>query len=75
MFYRGLKVTVNSDDPAYFGGYVDDNFDVLTRAGHVTPGDVATLARNSIDASFAAADRKRQLNEELEDVLRSQGAE
>ena len=74
MLHRGLKVTINSDDPAYFGGYLDDNFRVLTQAGHVTPGDLATLARNSIEASFAAADRKRRLNEELDEMLREQGA-
>jgi adenosine deaminase len=72
MLHRGLRVTINSDDPAYFGGYLDDNFDALTRAGLVTPGDVATLARNSIDASFATADRKRELSEEVDDALRSQ---
>src|SRR6476659_10149492 len=52
MLERGLMVTVNSDDPAYFGGYVDDNFDALIEAGHLGPADLATLARNSIEASF-----------------------
>jgi adenosine deaminase len=66
MLERGLKVTVNSDDPAYFGGYVDDNFDALIGAGHVSPADLATLARNSIEASFADPSRKRQLMAELD---------
>jgi adenosine deaminase len=74
MLDRGLTVTINSDDPAYFGGYLDDNFDALTRAGHVTPDDLARLARNSIDASFASADRKRELTEELDTMVREQGA-
>jgi adenine deaminase len=74
MLHHGLKVTLNSDDPAYFGGYLDDNFDALTQAGLVTAGDVATLARNSIDASFASANRKRQLNDELDEMLRTQGS-
>jgi adenosine deaminase len=74
MLDRGLKVTINSDDPAYFGGYLDDSFDALTRAGHVTPDDLARLARNSIDASFASADRKRELTEELDSMVREQGA-
>lgn len=73
MLRHGLKVTVNSDDPAYFGGYLDDNFDALIRADRVTPDDVATLARNSIDASFASADRKRRLREELDEMLREGG--
>lgn len=69
MMERGLKVTVNSDDPAYFGGYIDDNFDALVETGHVAPVDLATLARNSIEASFADPYRKRNLMAELEAAL------
>jgi len=69
MLHRGLKVTVNSDDPAYFGGYVDDNIKALAQAGHLAPGDLATLARNSIEASFASPDRKRQLMGELDEAI------
>jgi adenine deaminase len=65
MLERGIKVTVNSDDPAYFGGYVDDNLDALTQAGHLTRADLVTLARNSIEASFADPGRKQQLLDEL----------
>ena len=65
MLERGIKVTVNSDDPAYFGGYVDDNLDALTQAGHLTRADLVTLARNSIEASFADPERKQQLLSEL----------
>ena len=64
-------VTVNSDDPAYFGGYVDDNFDAVIKAGHLGPADMATLARNSIEASFAESGRKRELVEELAASLAS----
>ena len=66
MLERGLKVTVSSDDPAYFGGYVDDNFDALVEAGLLSPDDLATLARNSIEASFADPRRKRELMGELD---------
>jgi adenosine deaminase len=69
MLECGLKVTVNSDDPAYFGGYVDDNFEALIEAGHVGPEDLAQLARNSIEASFAAPGRKQQLLEQLDTAL------
>ena len=72
MLERGLKVTVNSDDPAYFGGYVDDNFDAVTEAGLVGPAELATLARNSIEASFADPGRKRRLLGELEATLTDQ---
>lgn len=66
MLGQGIKVTVNSDDPAYFGGYIDDNLDALTQAGRLTPGDLVTLARNSIEASFADPGRKEELLHELE---------
>ena len=57
----GLCVTVNSDDPAYFGGYVNDNF-VQTFAAlpGLGPAHAYVLARNSFEASFApAADKQR----------------
>jgi adenosine deaminase len=49
---RGLKVTVNSDDPAYFGGYVADNYRAVQRALGLGRAEIATLARNSLEASF-----------------------
>ena len=48
MLARGLKVTVNSDDPAYFGGYVNENYAAL----ELTREELEQLARNSFDASF-----------------------
>ena len=61
MLEMGLIVTVNSDDPAYFGGYVDDNFTELGRALGLTEAERDTLARNSIKASFASDARKAEL--------------
>ena len=52
MLDAGLRVTVNSDDPAYFGGYVLDNYLAVTRALALSPADLKALARNSITASF-----------------------
>jgi len=46
-------VTINSDDPAYFGGYINDNFDATFAALELDVGHAITLARNSFDASFA----------------------
>jgi adenosine deaminase len=48
----GLCVTVNSDDPAYFGGYVLENYLAAQRALSLTKEDLAELAQNSIEASF-----------------------
>ena len=49
---RGIRVTVNSDDPAYFGGYIVDNYVAVQAALRLTRDDMVTLARNSILASF-----------------------
>jgi adenosine deaminase len=57
---RGLCVTVNSDDPAYFGGYVEENFLASQRSLGLTRADVVELARNSFAASFLPeADKAR----------------
>jgi adenosine deaminase len=52
MLRLGLRATVNSDDPAYFGGYVNDNFRALAATGQLGREDFVTLARNSFLGSF-----------------------
>lgn len=54
MLDLGLLATVNSDDPAYFGGYINENFRRVAEAVDLSPDDIETLARNSFTASFAA---------------------
>src|SRR6266851_4514783 len=61
LFHRGVRVTVNSDDPAYFGGYVADNYVAVAPALGLTTADKVQLARNSFLASFLEED-ERQLN-------------
>ncbi|MCX5788750.1 MAG: adenosine deaminase, partial [Elusimicrobia bacterium] len=68
LLARGVRVTVNSDDPAYFGGYVHDNFSAARRALGLAPPELAALARNSIEASFLPAADKRRLIAELDAV-------
>lgn len=48
----GVKVTVNSDDPAYFGGYVADNYEALAGQSDLTPAELAALARNSFEVAW-----------------------
>ncbi|MEB3289245.1 MAG: adenosine deaminase [Leptolyngbya sp.] len=55
----GLCVTVNSDDPAYFGGYMAENLAALTAALPLTDEDLITLAQNSFRASFLSEDQKQ----------------
>jgi len=66
MLAKGLNATINSDDPAYFGGYVNDNFTALTRLGVLSRDDCLTLARNSVTGSFASLARKTELLAEIE---------
>jgi adenosine deaminase len=62
LLERGLCVTVNSDDPAYFGGYVVDNYRAVTEGLGLSRDDITQLASNSIEASFLpAADKRRWL--------------
>ena len=71
MLDLGLRVTVNSDDPAYFGGYVDENFQAVQTGLGVTRDDVYRLAKNSIQASFLDAGEKQRLTNELDDYFAS----
>ena len=61
----GLCATVNSDDPAYFGGYIEENFRAVERALGLGAKKIAQLARNAIDASFLDARARRALHDEL----------
>ena len=68
MLDAGLKVMLNSDDPAYFGGYVGDNYRAVAGALELSAADVVTLARNSIDAAFLSDDQKQALLAEIDAV-------
>ncbi|WP_342024479.1 adenosine deaminase [Arthrobacter citreus] len=63
MLARGLNVSVNSDDPAYFGGYVDDNFRLLQATFDLSVDQLQELAVNSVEASFATPARRAELLE------------
>ena len=64
MLRQGLHVTLNSDDPAYFGGYVNDNYARLAEAVGLTRDQVTQIARNSFEGSFLPdADKARHLAE------------
>ncbi|MEC8373240.1 MAG: adenosine deaminase, partial [Pseudomonadota bacterium] len=55
----GLLVTVNSDDPTYFGGFLNDNYHALCEALPITDDDIKTLAKNSFTASFLPEEVKQ----------------
>ncbi|HEY2927628.1 adenosine deaminase [Piscinibacter sp.] len=66
----GLAVTVNSDDPAYFGGYINRNFvETFAALPQLTPRHAYQLARNSFDASFVADADKQRWTDALDAVF------
>lgn len=65
MIERGLVVTINSDDPAYFGGYIDENFDQITGVFDLDADTLALLSSNAVTASFLDAPRKDALLAEV----------
>ncbi len=66
MLEQGVKVTVNSDDPAYFGGYLTENFIALEKGLGMTREQAIELARNSFEYSFAKKERKEEMLFELD---------
>ena len=71
MLDFGLRVTLNSDDPAYFGGYVDENFYAAQEGLHLSRDDVYELTKNSFEASFLDAESKQWLLYELDGYFAS----
>ncbi len=66
MLAEGLKATVNSDDPAYFGGYIDTNFAAARSAMNLSDQQILTLSRNSFDACFSTQQERDRWKAELE---------
>ncbi len=66
LLEAGLCAMVNSDDPAYFGGYVNANFQAVFAATGMDASAAFQLAANSFEASFADASAKRRWNEQLQ---------
>ncbi len=62
LLRKGLCVTINSDDPAYFGGYMTDNFLAVSNAHAMSKTEIAQFTFNAIEASFISKDDKILLN-------------
>jgi adenosine deaminase len=69
MMDRGLMVTVNSDDPAYFGGYVNDNYTAVSAALALGRAEIAAIVRNGVTASLMPVAEKEDLRAEIDRVL------
>lgn len=69
MLDAGLLATVNSDDPAYFGGYVGDNYAQCTQALALTDAELVQLACNSFEASFIDDGSRQRYYDEIHAVV------
>lgn len=69
LLEAGLCATVNSDDPAYFGGYIEENYVAVQEALGLTRDHLYRLARNAFEASFLTADQRGRLIRELDDYV------
>ncbi len=65
LLRAGVAVTVNSDDPAYFGGYIGENYRAITEALELTAAEVIQVAENAARASFLPPDVKQALVERI----------
>ena len=70
LLQAGICATINSDDPAYFGGYINENYLQTRRALDLTADDITRLAKNSFTASFLCDADKAAYLAEIDAVLR-----
>ena len=69
---RGVCVTINSDDPAYFGGYLDENYVAVAEAFGLEARDLIALTQNSFEAAFVENERKKELQRTLSEFIQTQ---
>ena len=69
LLQQGVHVTVNSDDPSYFGGYMNDNFIAITEALDLTEQELKQLAINSFEASFISDAQKQKWKDTIRTLV------
>ncbi len=67
LMEKGLLLTINSDDPAYFGGYVTDNYLAIAEALNLSIAEICQLAQNSFEASFLDEKEKKRMIKQVTD--------
>jgi adenosine deaminase len=68
LLARGVRVTINSDDPAYFGGYIGANYRAAAEALGLRPAELVTIAENAARASFASEARVAQILDRIREA-------
>jgi adenosine deaminase len=71
LMEAGLMVTINSDDPAYFGGYINENYIQIAAALNLSKKQITELAKNSFKASFLSDVEKEKLINQVEDYYQN----
>lgn len=71
LMNKGICVTVNSDDPAYFGGYINENYLALQASLHLDLQDIITIAKNSFDASFISDEEKNNYKQQIDQFIKN----
>ena len=73
MLDKGLVATVNSDDPAYFGGYVNQNYRAVSDALGLSRDEIAAIVRNGFRASLMTAPEKEKIFAEIDRIVAAKG--
>jgi adenine deaminase len=69
MLDKGVVVTINSDDPAYFGGYLNDNYLAVQKALNLNKNEIYVLAKNSFESSFISKSMKKKFVKKLDEFM------
>lgn len=69
MIQKNLLVTINSDDPAYFGGYVNENYSAIANALNLSKEEICNLAKNSFQASFLDDHEKEKMIKKIDEYI------
>lgn len=72
LLRRGAKITINSDDPAYFGGYIGDNYAALAERDGFSREQLTRIARNSFEVSWLSESRRQEFLQRLDAFLSEQ---
>ena len=69
LLEKGLNVSINSDDPAYFGGYMNDNYLGTMEALDLSYDEMGKIARNSFESSFLSESEKQKYFDQIAEVV------
>ena len=70
LLNKGVKVSIHSDDPAYFGGYISDNYYALAKNFDLNKNQIVQLAKNSFETSWISNEQKALYLKQIDDYVR-----